>query len=363
MQTPASKTKLLNPIAENIEIAVNALKSGDVIGLPTETVYGLAGNALSDEAVAKIFLFKSRPSFDPLIVHVPETLKSCEKLHDLNLISISTMTALQIESSNRLMESFWPGPLTIIFPKHPRISDLVTSSLETVGLRSPAHPVAQEVLKRSGLPLAAPSANQFGRISPTKAEHVLAELGAHLNYCLEGGECSVGLESTICSVDSEGSVNILRPGGVSIEALQKALGARFHGLHSELGLPSIAARSPIAPGLLESHYAPRKPMYRWEGNISEIDFTKLKNTLSVLTPFILSADIRNKFLNVFSEVQFYHLAENENDSVQGAKTLFSQLRDLDKSDSEMILCTIPDFRSGLWPAIRDRLTRASKKLS
>lgn len=351
---------------------MEALSSGDVIGLPTETVYGLAGNALNDEAIAKIFFFKSRPSFDPLIVHVPETLKSCKKLASANLIHLNAMTDLQIETSDRLMQVFWPGPLTIIFPKHSSISDLVTSTLTTVGLRSPAHPIAQEVLKKSGLPLAAPSANQFGRISPTKAEHVLMELGAQLNFCLEGGECSIGLESTICSVDSLGSVTILRPGGVSIEDLQKAVGARFKGTHAELGLPAIAAHSPMAPGLLESHYAPRKPMFRIQESLSQVSLEKLKSKLnekactyskvSVLTPFAIGGDTRAKFFSAFTEVHFYELAEEENDSLAGARNLFALLRQLDQNESDLILCLLPTSDVGLWPAIRDRLTRASKTL-
>lgn len=372
MQQPNSKTKILNPTPENIQVAVEALISGDVIGLPTETVYGLAGSALNDEAIAKIFFYKSRPSFDPLIVHVAETLKSCKALAHSELINLAVMAPAQIKTCDKLMELFWPGPLTLIFPKHARISDLVTSSLDTVGLRSPAHPVAQEILKKSSLPLAAPSANQFGRISPTKATHVLSELGAHLNYCLEGGECAVGLESTICSVAASGHVTVLRPGGVPREALEKALGSLFQGVHSELGLPSVAAHAPMAPGLLESHYAPRKTMFRLEGEVTDelIKQTKeklihrslLPKKIDVLTPFILPREIRLRFTNTFQDVTFHSLADHEENSLQGAHTLFAKLRELDQNDSELIFCSLPQSPKGLWPAIKDRLTRASQIL-
>ncbi len=372
MQHIHSKTKLLNPTSQNIKVAVEALHSGDVIGMPTETVYGLAGNALNDEAIAKIFFYKSRPSFDPLIVHVAEDLKSCEKLAQAQLINIGAMTPAQIQTADKLMELFWPGPLTLIFPKHAQISDLVTSSLDTIGLRSPAHPVAQEILKQSTLPLAAPSANQFGRISPTKAEHVLSELGEHLNYCVEGGECSVGLESTICSVNAAGEVMILRPGGISEEALKNALGVLFKGMHSELGLPAIAAHSPMAPGLLESHYAPRKPMLRIAEILSSESLELLKTKIlkaylnhekvAVLSPYVLNREARLKFSKLFGEVEFHYLAEADNDSLNGAHTLFSKLRELDQNDSNLILCELPTSSKGLWPAIRDRLTRASQVL-
>lgn len=372
MSKTESKTQLLNATADNIEVVVQALHQGDVVGLPTETVYGLAGNALDEEAIAKIFYYKSRPSFDPLIVHVPETLTSCHALAEAEIIDLKQMTQPQMVTCDQLMHRFWPGPLTIIFPKHKRISDLVTSSLDTVGLRAPAHPVAQEVLKKSKLPLAAPSANQFGRISPTKSQHVIEELGAHLNYCLEGGECTIGLESTIVRVNQDGTVFVLRPGGVSIDLLSESLKDSFQGIHKELGLPAIAAHAPMAPGLLESHYAPRKPMFRINGLFKEINFLDLKNqflktsaikSAAVLSIFPLNSEIKHHFNELFDEVNFYYLAEEESDSLSGAHHLFSQLRKLDHSDVDLILCELPQSSKGLWPAICDRLSRASKPLN
>lgn len=366
------KTKLLNATPENIERVAEALKSGDVVGLPTETVYGLAGNARDEEAIAKIFLYKSRPSFDPLIVHVPETLTSCGLLAEAEIIDLGHMTHPQMVTSDKLMSLFWPGPLTIIFPKHKSIPDLVTSSMDTVALRSPAHSVAQEVLKSSRLPLAAPSANQFGRISPTKSQHVIEELGDHLNYCLEGGECAVGLESTIVRVDSEGKLSVIRPGGISTEVLKQQLGTSFEGVHKELGLPAIAAHSPIAPGLLESHYAPRKPMFRIEGSFKDLDLSKIKiglekqnlaaRTLAILSMYPMASEIHLRLRDRFHNIEFHHLAEEENDSIAGAHNLFSKLRILDQSPVDFILCELPQSPRGLWPAICDRLTRASKKI-
>ncbi len=366
-----SKTKILNPTPEGIKIAVQTLSAGGVIGIPTETVYGLAGNALNDEAIAKIFFTKSRPSFDPLIVHVSSDLNSSKKLAKAEIIDLKQMTRLQIATCDKLIANFWPGPLTIIFPKHSNISDLVTSSLSTVGIRSPAHPVAQELLKQSGLPLAAPSANIFGRISPTKSEHVLSELGEHLDYCLEGGECSVGLESTICSVNHGGEVSILRPGGVAADALSRFLGDAFMGIDTSVGLPAIAGHVPMAPGLLESHYAPKKPMLRLPQNMTDISaesistlvadsFLKVQK-VSVLSTYLLNASTHAKFFSLFTEVDFHFLAEDENDSLTGAHILFSKMRELDANRATLILCELPTSSKGLWPAIRDRLTRASKK--
>jgi L-threonylcarbamoyladenylate synthase len=368
-----SKTQLLNATTENITLAIRALQSGDVIGFPTETVYGLAGNALNDEAIAKIFLYKSRPSFDPLIVHVAETLQSCTALAEAEIIDLKSMTQDQISTCDQLIQVFWPGPLTLIFPKHERVSDLVTSSLPTVALRAPAHLVAQKILRQSGLPLAAPSANQFGRISPTKSQHVLEELGGQLKYCLEGGECQIGVESTIASVNTRGEVSVLRPGGVSLDVLEKHLGKLFLGLHTELGLPAVAAKSPVAPGLLESHYAPRKPMLRIQNTWNETELINLYRSMnqlhskvrkvSILSSFPLAFETQKLIRNVFTQADFYSLSEEENDSLTAARNLFTQLRMLDQSDSDLIVCELPKSQKGLWPAIRDRLTRASKKWS
>jgi len=366
-----SKTQLLNATADNINLAIEALKSGDVIGFPTETVYGLAGNALNDEAIAKIFLYKSRPSFDPLIVHVAETLQSCTALAEAEIIDLRTMTHDQISTCDQLIQIFWPGPLTLIFPKHERVSELVTSSLPTVALRAPAHLVAQKLLRQSGLPLAAPSANQFGRISPTKSQHVIEELGAQLKFCLEGGECQIGVESTIASVNFRGEVSVLRPGGLSLEILEKHLGKLFQGLHTELGLPSVAAKSPVAPGLLESHYAPRKLMLRIQTDWNETELKNLYRSLpknlsqvtkvSILSSFPLPFETQHIIRNTFTQAEFFSLTAEGNDSLTAARNLFAQLRTLDQSDSELIVCELPKSQKDLWPAIRDRLTRASKK--
>ena len=189
--------------ASECALAVDCLRSGDIVGMPTETVYGLAGNAFDANAVAKIFAAKERPSFDPLIVHVAKDLSSVAKLGLAKIIHPQSMTPSMIRITDALIQKFWPGPLTIILPKHSKIPDLVTSGLDRVGVRMPAHELAQQLLKATGLPLAAPSANRFGRISPTTAQHVAEELGTKIKYIVDGGSCTVGIESTVVTVDED----------------------------------------------------------------------------------------------------------------------------------------------------------------
>jgi L-threonylcarbamoyladenylate synthase len=235
---PASVADVAARHADEIATAVAALRRGDLVGLPTETVYGLAADAANPEAVARIFALKGRPADHPLIVHVA------------GASHLAHWCARVPPEAEALAAAFWPGPLTLILPRAAWVPDAVTGGQDTVGLRCPAHPLALAVLQAFGNGLAAPSANRFGRISPTRAAHVREEFGDRLPIVLDGGDCAIGIESTI--VDLSGAVpRILRPGQVSRAAIERVI-----GLVREGG----GADSPRASGTLEAHYAPRTPM-------------------------------------------------------------------------------------------------------
>ena len=229
------QTLHLAATSEGIAEAAALLRAGGLVAMPTETVYGLAADARDDRAVARIYAAKNRPSFNPLIVHLPD------------LAQVARYAVLTPEAEG-LAQAFWPGPLTMVLPlrEDSRLSPLVTAGLTTVAIRLPAHPVARDLLRAFGGPVAAPSANPSGRVSPTRAAHVLAGLSGRIEAVLEGGPCTVGVESTIIAMD--GPPALLRPGGVSVEAIEAVLGA-------PLALPGDPAM-PKAPGQLASHYAP-----------------------------------------------------------------------------------------------------------
>lgn len=234
-------------ISSDISQAASLLKTGALVAIPTETVYGLAGNALNGTTVAKIFEVKNRPSFDPLIVHVPDLHQCLRYVQEIP------------EVLKPLAQKFWPGPLTLLLPRKKIIPDLVTSGLDRVALRVPSHPLTLALLKELDFPLAAPSANPFGYISPTTAAHVEAQLGKKIPYILDGGACEVGLESTIVGLES-GQVTVYRLGGLAVDELEELVGPVQVKDHS--------SSNPQAPGLLESHYAPRTPFRL--GTLSEL---------------------------------------------------------------------------------------------
>jgi L-threonylcarbamoyladenylate synthase len=345
----------------DISLASDALKQGNLVAIPTETVYGLAGNALNPIAVAKIFAAKERPSFDPLIVHVPKSLHNINKLKEAGVVSSDCIAPCVETLANRLMECFWPGPLTIILPRGEKIPHIVTSGLETVGVRMPAHPLAQELLQKCNLPLAAPSANRFGRISPTLATHVQEELGDKIDFILDGGPCEIGLESTVISISEEPKTSkpviwLIRPGQVTKEQLMELTKAPVQNATSE--------HEKASPGMLLSHYAPVKPMLTFD------EFTQ-RNKESRST----DASEKNVALlvvsgNGFDELNFLThkkitvvaselLSPSANDQ-EAAKNLFSAMRSLDSSAAEIIIVTSPKSKVGLWVAISDRLKRACK---
>lgn len=230
-----TETLTLPPTTDGLARAAALLRGGALVAFPTETVYGLGGDATNDRAVAAIFAAKGRPSFNPLIVHVPD-------------LAAARAVAVFDARAEAVAAAFWPGPLTLVLPLRAEagISPLVTAGLPTVAVRVPAHPVAQGLLRAFGGPLAAPSANPSGKVSPTRADHVLAGLAGRIAAVVDGGACAVGVESTILGLD--GPPALLRPGGVTVEALEQALGAPLAAGGSET--------RPNAPGQLASHYAP-----------------------------------------------------------------------------------------------------------
>lgn len=319
---------MLAEIGNDLNIARNLLADHKVIGLPTETVYGLAGNGFNPEVVAKIFAIKNRPFFDPLILHIGDF----SQLKDL-----STAVPLPLYD---MAHSFWPGPLSILVPKAEIIPDIVTSGLPRVAVRMPNHALSLSLLKSISFPLAAPSANPFGYISPTSPEHVYKQLGLKIPYILDGGKCQVGIESTIVGMENDDLV-IYRLGGVSINQLRNV----FKG-NIKIN-PSTS--HPESPGMTLSHYAPSKLLYLGE-----------KKDL------LLNHEIKGAAILCFSKKwqevndnQQWVLSENA-DFEEAAHKLFSFLREMDESDATHILAEkLPD--EGLGVAINDRLFRASQK--
>jgi L-threonylcarbamoyladenylate synthase len=312
--------------AEAVARAAQLLRGGEIVALPTETVYGLAADALSAEAVAKVFDAKERPRFDPLIVHLPDREW---------LDRIATIDADSRELTERLITEFWPGPFTIVLPRRKIVPDIVTAGLETVAVRYSAHPVFAEIVQGFGSPLAAPSANRFGRVSPTTAYHVLDELGDRIPLIVDGGPTAHGLESTIV-VLRNGGIEILRRGPVTEEEL------------AEFGEVMIASATPCpeAPGQLPTHYAPQTPLILVESASS-----------FALPPGKRCGLLSWKYQRSVGYAEVRLLSQRE-DFAQAAVNLFRLLRELDKQGLDLIVAEkLPE--EGLGAAINDRLRRAA----
>ncbi len=310
-------------ISTDLDAALALLGRGEVVGLPTETVYGLAADALRPEAVARIFAAKQRPFFDPLIVHVADRAGA------------EPYAAAWPAGAAALAEAFWPGPLTLVVPKRPVIPDLVTSGLPFVALRAPRHPLAQALLRAYGRPLAAPSANRFGRISPTTAAAVIEELGANVPLVLDGGPCAVGLESTIVAFP-DGVPTLLRAGGIPLEEIERVAGA------VSLDKKGNAA----APGQLPQHYAPRTPLQVVE------DITAVSPEERAGAGLLAWGSFDG---TGFAQVR--NLSPRQS-STEAAAHLFSHLRELDAGGLRRIVALrLPE--AGLGRAINDRLQRAA----
>ena len=319
---------MLADIGSDIERAKNHLIANEIIGLPTETVYGLAGNGLKAEVVAKIFAVKNRPFFDPLILHIGDYSQ---------LTSLATEVPKPL---NDLVKAFWPGPLTILVPKRDMIPDIVTSGLPRVAVRMPNHPLTLALLNTIPFPLAAPSANPFGYISPTTPEHVVKQLGVKIPFVLDGGRCQIGIESTIVGMEMDDLV-IYRLGGLSLENIRSVYKGNIK--------MNVSSSNPESPGMILSHYAPKKSLFLGDKE-SLLSMGQHKNAAVLCFKEKWSEiDINNQW--VLSESADYE---------ESAHRLFSFLREMDEADITHILAEkLPD--EGLGIAINDRLYRASQK--
>jgi L-threonylcarbamoyladenylate synthase len=310
----------------DIRQAAQIIQEGGLVAFPTETVYGLGADALNPLAVARIFEVKNRPSFDPLIVHVADT-RQAEML-------VQKIPAPAL----RLMEKFWPGPLTLVLSKAATVPDIVTSSLPTVAIRVPNHEMALQLIRECGRPIAAPSANLFGEVSPTTAAHVRQSLGDKVDLILDGGPCSVGVESTVLSF-AESKPTLLRPGGVSLEEIQALVG--------EVEVQTTAEDKPLSPGQLMSHYATRTPLML-DPKPESLPAGKKAGLLSLKKPQEASPYTTVEALSESGDLR------------EAAANLFSALRRLDERGLDLIVaCSVPD--EGLGRAINDRLYKASQK--
>ena len=351
---------ILTPSLDNVRRAADALRRGELVGMPTETVYGLAANAFDASAVARIFAAKDRPSFDPLIVHVVRPAGPLERevlsgLEDEGVVEVSRLPQLARERADILLRRFWPGPLTLVLPRGRKIPDLVTSGLDTVAIRMPSHPVAQALLKTVALPLAAPSANRFGRISPTTAAHVVQELGDRIGIVLDGGASTVGVESTVVAIAGDGTLTLLRPGGVSVEAIEATASVRL----ARAPVTAAPGGPAASPGMSGVHYAPRTPLHLFPGPVALPVDAGCVGLLGVFTSKEEAAGVVAELERRYGVPVVLRALTQTGDLEEAARNLFTAMRELDAGDVPLILAAPPGGNEGLALAIADRLRRAS----
>ncbi|WP_436515545.1 L-threonylcarbamoyladenylate synthase [Ekhidna sp. To15] len=312
-------------IGNDIAKAKTLLCTGEVVAIPTETVYGLAGNALDEKSILKIYTVKNRPKFDPLIAHV-DTLEKVENLvHEIP------------DQAMALAEQFWPGPLTILLSKKAEVPDLLTSGLDRIAVRIPNHPLTQDLLSQLDFPVAAPSANPFGYVSPTSAEHVQNQLGEKIKYILDGGPCRIGLESTIVGFE-DGKTVVYRLGGTKVEDIQSIVG--------KVEIKVNMSSNPAAPGMLKSHYSPGRKML--VGDIEQ-NLKSLDSANTGVISFSTSHDVPESNMAVLSAT---------GDLDEAARNIFAALRKMDQPHINTVLAEVLP-NEGLGRAINDRLKRAS----
>jgi L-threonylcarbamoyladenylate synthase len=322
--------RVLSPTDQALSQAAAILQQGGLVAFPTETVYGLGADALNPRAVARIFDVKQRPQFDPLIVHVARE----EQLGELADAGSETVKALA--------KAFWPGPLTLVLPRKKAVPDIVTAGLPTVAVRMPNHGVALRLIELARCPIAAPSANPFGRISPTTAAHVANFLGDQLEMIIDGGPCTMGVESTILSLVDEARPLLLRPGALPVEDLRRIVG--------EIHLPNPAQHSVAAPGMLPGHYAPRTPIRIFSDEVP-CDILPGEKRIGMLAFTPPAAGGTFQAMEVLSSA---------GDLKEAAANLFAALHHLDEAGLDVILAQrVPNRGVGI--AINDRLTRAAHR--
>ena len=332
-------TQLLNPDKDEkaYEKAAEYILQGQVVGMPTETVYGLAANALNGEAVKKIFIAKGRPQDNPLIVHIAD-IKQMDKL-------VSYIP----ENAKKLANAFWPGPLTIILPKSECIPIEVSAGLDTVGIRFPSHKVAQKFIETAGVPLAAPSANLSGRPSTTTAQHVIEDLNGKIPAVLEGGACTVGVESTVISLAGD-KPRLLRPGGISLEQLRDIIGEVEvdRAIKEKIGDDVRVS----APGMKYRHYAPKAPVTVVCG-----DADKTANYIKQNAKSNAGVLCFKEYIDIFNGYKCFEMG-SKNDVSSQAKRIFDALRAFDETDVNEIWSQCPSDE-GLGLAVANRLKKAA----
>lgn len=332
------ETRLLLPTKENIELSANALRNGELVAVPTETVYGLAANALNGTAVRKIFTAKGRPMDNPLIVHISDF----SQIERFNLVRDIP------EKAYLLAEKFWPGPLTVIMPKGSDVPNEVSAGLDTVAIRYPSHPVTQAVITAADCPLAAPSANTSGIPSPTAARHVMHDMNGKIPYIIDGGMCEVGVESTVITVVPDVPI-LLRPGGITLEQLESVIG---EVAVSEAVLYKMKeGQKAESPGMKYKHYAPKANLILIKSSddkyIEYINSCKKENVAALC----YNEDVEKLNVKAFPY-------GNKNDYAQQANRIFDVLREIDESDVKTVYGRCPDTK-GAAMAVYNRLIRAA----
>lgn len=320
---------LLSASTSDLSRAAALLRAGEIVALPTETVYGLAADALNPTALAKVFAAKGRPLVDPLIVHVAD------------LAALGTVA--HPDPRLALLARFWPGPLTVVLRRLPVVPDLVTAGLDTVAIRIPAHPAFRQVLAQVG-PLAAPSANPFGYVSPTLASHVRDSLGERCPWIVDGGPCAHGVESTILDLSDPARARLLRPGPITREALESVLGAPVEAVARS----TPADQAQLAPGMLERHYSPRTPIRLFA-----------RGAEPEIPPAHAALLLQSRRAELPPGAEPFYLSES-GDPAEAARALFALLRKLDRRGFEVIVAELAD-ESGVGIALNDRLRRAAAR--
>ena len=347
METGGNCYGMLKINDDTLHQAAELISGGSLVAFPTETVYGLGGDAFNPTALAKIFDAKGRPRFDPLIVHIAE-LEALETVADLGALDTAARERLTM-----LTERFWPGPLSLILPKQRAVPDLATSRLPTVAVRLPAHDAARRLIQLSTGAIAAPSANPFGYLSPTRAEHVLEMLGEKAGLILDGGPSQVGLESTVLDLCHD-PPRILRPGGVPKEAIEALIGSVVTD-----AIAADSATDPggmVSPGLLNSHYAPRTPLV-----IHNLETLCNEPGLEGMALLFFDGASRDEWLSAQGQLERIAtvlVLSETGDMLEAAARLFEALHELDAGGARLILAQLAPEK-GLGAAINDRLRRAA----
>lgn len=355
--------KILTGSESDIALAGTLLREGEIVAVPTETVYGLAANALLEQSVRAIFAAKNRPFIDPLIVHVA-SVSAAKDFADISHPFVK-----------KLADAFWPGPMTLVLPKTSRIPDVVTAGEKTVAIRVPAHPLMRKILAAAGVPIAAPSANPFGYVSPTTAQHVQDSLGEKIGWIVDGGVCDCGVESTIVLVAD--LPRILRPGVITREQIEAVLGVPVASAKGHLekiadGEKCVSTAEKIgaqlAPGMLKKHYSPRVPVFLFENGT----FPQRENFPNAVSPnsrvavvfqkessFLESLPVASLLGANPKNVEFFALSKN-GDQREVARNIFSTLRKIDSGNFNAVFIE-KSLNAGVGIAVNDRISRAAAK--